>query len=335
MKNNKRATINDVAEVARVSITTVSRYVNGKYGKMSAKTRQKIQQAIKDVDYHVNRQAQMLKRQNSHLIGVVVADVENFFSSLLFKGADQVLSNIGFQIILMNSNNSQLKEQRQIERLLELQVDGIILQPMGQLAVDYEFLKKQNVPTVIVDRKIEPEIWPEIVTDNYECSKKLGELMLQMQYPQILILSEKIDENTARQDRYKALDDLQKNHSFNLGLIEIKVTSSDDDIFVSLKNRTNNFKIKTAIYALKGPLLLRLMRVLTQRHISVPDQVGLAAFDDWEWAKLTHPLITTIQQNPKLIGSTAANKLLEEIQESETQASVITVKSQLMVGHSL
>ncbi|EJO05066.1 LacI family DNA-binding transcriptional regulator [Oenococcus oeni] len=335
MKNNKRATINDVAEVARVSITTVSRYVNGKYGKMSAKTRQKIQQAIKDVDYHVNRQAQMLKRQNSHLIGVVVADVENFFSSLLFKGADQVLSDIGFQIILMNSNNSQLKEQRQIERLLELQMDGIILQPMGQLAVDYEFLKKQNVPTVIVDRKIEPEIWPEIVTDNYECSKKLGELMLQMQYPQILILSEKIDENTARQDRYKALDDLQKNHSFNLGLIEIKVTSSDDDIFVSLKNRTNNFKIKTAIYALKGPLLLRLMRVLTQRHISVPDQVGLAAFDDWEWAKLTHPLITTIQQNPKLIGSTAANKLLEEIQESETQASVITVKSQLMVGHSL
>ncbi|KGI05996.1 LacI family DNA-binding transcriptional regulator [Oenococcus oeni] len=335
MKNNKRATINDVAEVARVSITTVSRYVNGKYGKMSAKTRQKIQQAIKDVDYHVNRQAQMLKRQNSHLIGVVVADVENFFSSLLFKGADQVLSDIGFQIILMNSNNSQLKEQRQIERLLELQVDGIILQPMGQLAVDYEFLKKQNVPTVIVDRKIEPEIWPEIVTDNYECSKKLGELMLQMQYPQILILSEKIDENTARQDRYKALDDLQKNHSFNLGLIEIKVTSSDDDIFVSLKNRTNNFKIKTAIYALKGPLLLGLMRVLTQRHISVPDQVGLAAFDDWEWAKLTHPLITTIQQNPKLIGSTAANKLLEEIQESETQASVITVKSQLMVGHSL
>ncbi|AVI94809.1 Transcriptional regulator [Oenococcus oeni] len=335
MKNNKRATINDVAEVARVSITTVSRYVNGKYGKMSAKTRQKIQQAIKDVDYHVNRQAQMLKRQNSHLIGVVVADVENFFSSLLFKGADQVLSDIGFQIILMNSNNSQLKEQRQIERLLELQVDGIILQPMGQLAVDYEFLKKQNVPTVIVDRKIEPEIWPEIVTDNYECSKKLGELMLQMQYPQILILSEKIDENTARQDRYKALDDLQKNHSFNLGLIEIKVTSSDDDIFVSLKNRTNNFKIKTAIYALKGPLLLRLMRVLTQRHISVPDQVGLAAFDDWEWAKLTHPLITTIQQNPKLIGSTAANKLLEEIQESEAQASVITVKSQLMVGHSL
>ncbi|KGI02309.1 LacI family DNA-binding transcriptional regulator [Oenococcus oeni] len=335
MKNNKRATINDVAEVARVSITTVSRYVNGKYGKMSAKTRQKIQQAIKDVDYHVNRQAQMLKRQNSHLIGVVVADVENFFSSLLFKGADQVLSDIGFQIILMNSNNSQLKEQRQIERLLELQVDGIILQPIGQLAVDYEFLKKQNVPTVIVDRKIEPEIWPEIVTDNYECSKKLGELMLQMQYPQILILSEKIDENTARQDRYKALDDLQKNHSFNLGLIEIKVTSSDDDIFISLKNRTNNFKIKTAIYALKGPLLLRLMRVLTQRHISVPDQVGLAAFDDWEWAKLTHPLITTIQQNPKLIGSTAANKLLEEIQESEAQASVITVKSQLMVGHSL
>ncbi|WP_143875838.1 LacI family DNA-binding transcriptional regulator, partial [Oenococcus oeni] len=145
----------------------VSRYVNGKYGKMSSKTRQKIQQAIKDVDYHVNRQAQMLKRQNSHLIGVVVADVENFFSSLLFKGADQVLSDIGFQIILMNSNNSQLKEQRQIERLLELQVDGIILQPIGQLAVDYEFLKKQNVPTVIVDRKIEPEIWPEIVTDNY------------------------------------------------------------------------------------------------------------------------------------------------------------------------
>lgn len=84
MKKNKRATINDVAKTAGVSITTVSRYVNGNYNKMSAKTRLKIQTAVKEADYHVNRQAQMLKRQNSHLIGVVVADVENFFFLFTF-----------------------------------------------------------------------------------------------------------------------------------------------------------------------------------------------------------------------------------------------------------
>lgn len=335
MKKNKRATINDVAKTAGVSITTVSRYVNGNYNKMSAKTRLKIQTAVKEADYHVNRQAQMLKRQNSHLIGVVVADVENFFSSLLFKGIDEILSQNAFQIILMNSNNSKAKEHQQIERLLELQVDGIILQPMGHRAAEYRFLKKQNVPTVIVDRRIEHAVWPEVVTDNYEYSKKLGELMLEMQYPQILVLSESVNENTARKERYSALNDLKKNHHFILGLIEVAENTSDHEIFDILKEKTHNFQIKTAVFAIKGPLLLRLMRILTQQHIIVPDQLGLSAFDDWEWAKLTHPLITAVQQDPKLIGSTAANVLLKEITENNFEQKLVTVKSELIVGHSL
>ncbi|EHN58361.1 LacI family DNA-binding transcriptional regulator [Oenococcus kitaharae] len=336
MNQARRSTINDVARLAGVSITTVSRFLNHNYTKMSEATRQKIDEAVKHSDYHVNRQAQTLKKQSSRLIGVVVADVENFFSSLLFKGADEVLAKKNFQIILMNSNNSQIIERRQIQRLLELQIDGILLQPMSSKSSNYSYLQKQRIPLVIVDRQIQPTLWPEVVTDNYAYSKKLGQLMIQMQYPQILVVSEPIDKNSARQERYMALFDLQKQNSFQLGLVEIQKTTNDEEIFQSLRKKTNNFHTKTALYALKGPLLLRIMRILNQRHVSVPDQIGLSAFDDWEWAKLTHPVMTTIQQNPKIIGSTAAQVLVKEIEGTKPiKAETIIVESQLNVGHSL
>lgn len=108
----KPLTINDIAAQASVSNATVSRYLNGHYEKMSAVTRTRIQQVIDTTGFHLNRQAQSLKRRSSRLIGMVVADVENLFSSLLFKGVDQILAAAGYQIVLMNADND-LKVERQ------------------------------------------------------------------------------------------------------------------------------------------------------------------------------------------------------------------------------
>lgn len=129
-------TINDIAHAAGVSKTTVSRYLNGHFERMSEQTRQKIAQIIEETGYQANSQAQALSHRQSHLIGMVVADIENIFSSLLFKGADQVLEAADYSIMLMNANNSATLERRQLERLIKLRVDGVLLQPSLMNAED-------------------------------------------------------------------------------------------------------------------------------------------------------------------------------------------------------
>ena len=88
-KMEKKTTISDVAKYVGVSKSTVSQYINGNHQKMSVDTRKKIKNAIEELNYRPSRQAQFLTTRRSNLIGVVVADISNMYSSLLLKGISQ------------------------------------------------------------------------------------------------------------------------------------------------------------------------------------------------------------------------------------------------------
>jgi LacI family kdg operon repressor len=328
-------TINDIAKLTGVSKTTVSRYLNGRYGKMSAETRTKITQAITETGYHVNRQAQAITKKQTFVIGVIVADVENIFSSMLFKGADAVFENQQYQLMLMNSDNSIARERSQIERLLSLRVDGLILQPMSKRAADYQILLDNHVPTVMVDRQVDQLNWPMVVTDNYHYSKLLVDYMIRLRYQKVIVVSEAVDDNTARQSRYHAVQDSCEKQGIPFELIEIDSTTSDEKLYSQLVAVTNDLQLKVAVYALKGTLLMRIVHILSTYSVEVPQSLGLAAFDDWDWATLTTPQITTIQQNPQLMGQRAAEVLLTTLSEPDTLPTTVQVPSEFIVRQSL
>ena len=259
---NKRLTISEIARMAGVSTATVSRYLNGHFDKMSDETRTKVQQIISDTNYHINLQAQSLKNQTTHLIGMVVADIENIFSSILFKGSDKVFEQHGYQILLMNSDNSIKREHNQLQRLLDLQVDGIILQPISTDPKNYEFIRIADTPIVIVDRKINQENWPEVSTDNYGYSKVLSELIIRMGYKRIITISEPLSDNEVRMDRYQAVQDAAKGTNVIVDRIEIDTETTDDFIYSQIMKKTDALKSKSVIYALKGTVLMRVRNCL-------------------------------------------------------------------------
>ncbi|WP_225428295.1 LacI family DNA-binding transcriptional regulator [Levilactobacillus enshiensis] len=332
---NKPTTIKDVAKIAGVSIATVSRYLNGHYGKMSATTRQTIERVIRENNYHVNTQAKSLIQKRTFIIGMVVADIENIFSSILFKGADTILENENYQILLTNSDNSLERERTEIERLLGLQVDGIILQPMSQSAADYQFLKDSNTPTIIVDRKIQPQVWTEVTTDNYAYSKMISEYISRLGYQRLAVVSEAIDGNSARYERYQAVKETCQKKSLDLKLITVDKQTTNAQIYAEIMRASDDLDVKTAFYVLKGTLLMQVVRTLSQYHITYPDQVGLAAFDDWDWSTLVQPQITTIQQNPQELGKRAAKALLALLADTSLPSDSLTVPSDFQVKQSL
>ena len=327
-------TINDVAAKAGVSKTTVSRYLNGHYERMSDSTREKISRVISSTGYRVNSQAKALTQHHSHLIGVVVADIENIFSSILFKGADQVLEVAGYSIMLMNSNNSLALERKQLERLINLRIDGLILQPVSQNTSDYDFLEDAGIQPIIVDRRLTPQKWPGVFTDNYTYSKMLSDYVARQGYQQVVVLTEDVHANSARQERYQGVIDSGKENGLTVQLVEVPAEVTSSKLYEKLALVNGCLTSHTVIYALKGTLLTRLMNTLIEYSIRVPEQVGIVAFDDWDWAKLMSPQITTIQQDPKLMGKTAAELLLDQLNGKVIPATTM-IDSSFMVRHSL
>lgn len=332
---NKRLTISEIARMAGVSTATVSRYLNGHFDKMSDETRTKVQQIISDTNYHINLQAQSLKNQTTHLIGMVVADIENIFSSILFKGSDKVFEQHGYQILLMNSDNSIKREHNQLQRLLDLQVDGIILQPISTDPKNYEFIRIADTPIVIVDRKINQENWPEVSTDNYGYSKVLSELIIRMGYKRIITISEPLSDNEVRMDRYQAVQDAAKGTNVIVDRIEIETETTDDFIYSQIMKKTDALKSKSVIYALKGTVLMRVRKLLSKFHILIPKDIGVTAFDDWDWAQLMQPQITTIQQNPKKMGEKSAEILINILSGNPLSQKTVLVESELKIRNSL
>ncbi|MCT2883941.1 LacI family DNA-binding transcriptional regulator [Lentilactobacillus parabuchneri] len=332
---NKRLTISEIARMAGVSTATVSRYLNGHFDKMSDETRTKVQQIISDTNYHINLQAQSLKNQTTHLIGMVVADIENIFSSILFKGSDKVFEQHGYQILLMNSDNSIKREHNQLQRLLDLQVDGIILQPISTDPKNYEFIRIADTPIVIVDRKINQENWPEVSTDNYGYSKVLSELIIRMGYKRIITISEPLSDNEVRMDRYQAVQDAAKGTNVIVDRIEIDTETTDDFIYSQIMKKTDALKSKSVIYALKGTVLMRVRKLLSKFHILIPKDIGVTAFDDWDWAQLMQPQITTIQQNPKKMGEKSAEILINILSGNPLSQKTVLVESELKIRNSL
>lgn len=327
-------TINDIAHAAGVSKTTVSRYLNGHFERMSEQTRQKIAQIIEETGYQANSQAQALSHRQSHLIGMVVADIENIFSSLLFKGADQVLAAADYSIMLMNANNSATLERRQLERLIKLRVDGVILQPSLMNADTYQLLADAQVPTIIVDRKVTPAKWPQVVTDNQSYSKLLVDYAARQGFQQVVVLSEAINANSARLERLAGVQAAAKEHDLTVHQVEITRDEPTGSIYAKLAQVPDWLNGRTVIYAFKGTLLTRLMETLAEFNVQIPKEVGVMAFDDWDWAKLMSPQITTIQQDPQQLGQVAAKNLLALLDHQEVPATTL-VDSQIMVRKSL
>lgn len=332
----KRVTINDIAQQADVSKTTVSRYLNGHFDRMSSATRQRIARVIKQTHYQASFQARSLTNQRSHLVGMVVADVENIFSSILFRGADEIFSRAGYQIVLMNSDNSADREREQLQRLLQLQVDGIILQAISRHAADYQYLEESGIPVVLVDRELDenPAGWPVVRSDNYRYSRMLCDYLVHQGYQKIIVINQDVEANNARRQRYQAALDAVKGTDCQVELPAFDPGENNSQLYANFSQLPGWLNPRTVLYMLKGTDLMRVMKVLAQYNVHIPEELGVTAFDDWDWATLTQPQITTIQQDPRQLGTVAANKIMALLSDQPVPP-LTNVDCRFQVRHSL
>ena len=328
MKNN--VTISQVAKEAGVSKTTISRYLNGKFENMSQDTRQRIEKKIAQLDYHPNRQAQSLKSKKSYLIGVVVSDISNMYSSLLLKGIGSILSKSNYQMIIIDGGNSLKQEQELLEKLLEQPIEGIILQPLSPETSHYDFLTQHKLPVVLVDRETAPTHWPVVTMNNIAATLEIAKYIIEKDYEKVLVVTEPIKDVLTRQLRYRTLREHLKMNGKKIQLIS---TAVDDTLKKDLLDAIQGPE-KTAIFALNGRVLLGILKILQEEKINIPEQVGVTGFDDWNITELISPGITCIEQQSEKIGEAAGTLMLQSLEKENAEDEII-LPAKIHYRHSL
>lgn len=338
----KKVTITDIAQLAGVSKTTISRFLNEKYDGMSVDTKQRIGQVIQDLNYRPNRQARALKAQYSSMIGIVVVDISNSYTSRMIKGIMDRLKNTQYHTLIMDSDINREREQTNVDKLLDEKVDGLIIQPLGEGSADYGQIGN-NVAVVQIDRYVEPLLWPAVVSDNFDKSQQLAQMIREKAYQRVIIVSPSLTYATPRIDRYHGLLEAFKGSNIEVKLVittEVKdIVARDEDLWERVQADVKD-DVKTAIYAFNGALLYGMMKLLKKKKIPVSEQVGLVGYDDASLAELVSPCLTSIEQDPVAIGYQAADLLLKKIAAEDraneaTSAELICVKSKINKGESL
>src|SRR5499433_1204176 len=168
-KTKKAASISDVARESGVSIFTVSAVINNK-SHVSKARRQRVEEAIRKLNYRPNLIARSLIKQKTQTIGMIVTDIANPFFPMVVRGAEDAAQRHGYNLLLCNSDDILEKEARALELLLSKRVDGILL---NKAAGDFQPALRQaiadsNIPFVLLMRTYPQLTKDAVISDDYQ-----------------------------------------------------------------------------------------------------------------------------------------------------------------------
>jgi LacI family transcriptional regulator len=325
-------TIGDVADRAGVSIATVSRVVNGRYGVATA-THERVRAVIDDLGYESSLVARSLRSQRTNVIGILVADIEPFSAELL-KGAARALHGSEFELVVYAAGQHDTEgwERRYLSRLAGTLTDGTIL--VTPTVIDVA----TNQPVVAVDPHVGGSTLPTIDSQNFEGARAMTEHLISLGHRRIGFLAGRPDLESARRREagYRAaLDDAGIAFDPDLVLIGgFKEETAEAPARDLLRRRPR----PTAIFAANDQTAIQTMRTAAELGVRVPDDVSIAGFDNIPESALTRPPLTTVDQSIQALGHAAVRTLLTLIDDPESNDPLhpihITLPTQLVIRSS-
>lgn len=329
----------DVARLANVSTATVSHVINNTRN-VNPETREKVQKAIGDLSYNVNPIARNLRSGSSRIIGYVVSNLANYFFMDIALKIDEVLSQHGYHLIFINSNEDHAKERDNIENLIMQNVDGLIIAPTGMDCRYMNDIIGDKCPCVFFDRKAEGVQWDTILSTNFEGAFEGTECLIERGYKKIAFIGSRFDVTMKeRIEGYKAAlvrhgievdEDLIKNGS---GRPRSMNEQKRGDAY-SLTESLLKEKSIDAILCGNSLASVAVISYLNDNGYNLPDDVGVLSFDDSFWMTMASPQISAITQNKAAIGQRAAMTLLERIEGSNKSVSEYRIPTDLILRES-
>ncbi|WP_336683646.1 LacI family DNA-binding transcriptional regulator [Stenotrophomonas maltophilia] len=319
--------INDVARVAGVSKSTVSRVLGG--GPVSEAVRGRVEAAIRQTGYHPNLQARRLRARHTGIIGLIVADIRNPFFTALIRAVEEVAYREGLRVTLCNTDEDPEREALYLQLMHEERISGLIFAPtrttvgrLERLTLDY--------PTVLVDRAAPGGSIDSVVLDNPAAMAGLVEHLVARGYRRIGGLFGSTSTTAAeRRDGYLAA---MRTHGLQPDYREVEPTP--EAAIATVDQWLAGPSRPEALVASNSLLLMGALKAARSAGLAIPDALALAGFDNERWTELVEPGITVIEQPVEEMGRAAMSLLLERLRAPELPVRRLVMTGRCVVRGS-
>lgn len=310
------ATMADVARSAGVSVATVSHVLNGTRF-VREETRQRVLQAIEQAGYIHNTLARSLATAKTRTVALALSAISNPYFMDLVHAAEVHVRQAGFMMFLADTHDRPDEELRVVQAMHQRRVDGFLLAPSPDPERQaLQYLERHRVPTVLVDR-MPSNRFDQVGTENVEATSQLVEHLAALGHRRIAFVSglEGLATTTERVQGYRlGLDRSGLPYEARL----VRTGASDVE---PARDAVHRMLAATdppsALVVANNRMTIGAMRAVRELGLRVPDDLALVAFDDFEWADLFQPRLTTIAQPTYALGAQAVRMLLERIAEPD------------------
>ena len=330
MAKRGRATVVDVARAAGVSVGTVSHVLSGRKT-VRPETRARVEQAIRELGFRPNSIARSLTRQRTQTIGMVVPDVTNpFFADLIWE-VERSLSDAEHAVVFGNSGNEPQREHAYLESFLARRVDGLIIAITGGADLDFIYEVASEVPTVFVDRPVDP-VADMVVGDNRAGMALAIAHLIELGHRRIGFIDGDPELGTA-QERRAGVEAALAAH----GLAPTASSSGQFTLasgYEQARTLLTNSRDATAICTGNDLLAMGTLTAAAELGIRIPDDLSLIGYDDITYAAFTSPPLTTVRQPGAAMGEETVRLLASRLAAFDGPPRRVVLEPELIVRGS-
>lgn len=310
-------TMADVARVAGVSTATVSHVLN-QSRKISPATEKKVTDAIAELGYIPDLYARSLRTGASGIVGIAMSAISNPHFAPVVQELERRLSALGKSIILADTHDDPDTESDAVRELLARRVDGLVLAPSGSAQATIDLAHRHKTPLVIVDRVDERYDCDQVGVENVKSVQHITTHLLQLGHTRIGMVSGLAGISTS-DERVRGF--VQAHNATGTPLDPALIASGQSNLAGAQESATSLLQLQeppTALVTGNNAMTIGALRALKNLGLSVPTDIALVCFDDFEWADLFDPKLSALAQPVEEIASRAVEMLTTRSHDAST-----------------
>jgi LacI family transcriptional regulator len=308
-----RATIADVAAAAGVSKATVSKFLGGKEYYVAAETRERIAEAVRELDFQPNAIAQGLSRQRSDTIGVVVASVANPFYPELIAGVEDVIGTTGYTLLLGSSDGEAGREARIVRSMMQRQVDGVIMASVTMRDGEVARLAESGLSVVLASRNLSRSLVDTVMVDNVTGARMATAHLLGHGHRRIGHISGPQDVVPFRSRLTGFTEELRAHGTaIEPDLVVPSLTTAEAGAGAA-ERLLDLPEPPTAVFVANDSMALGVLDACARRGVRIPEDLAVVGFDGIWVGGLPGVRLTTVDSRARQVGREAASLLVGRI----------------------
>lgn len=322
------ATIKDVARMAGVAPSTISKYING--GHVREENAQAIRAAIAALDYHVDPFARGLKSQRNRSVGVLLPDMTAPFYGNVVMALSRIVRERDYHCLISCYGSNHGMERDNLKFMLTCGIDGLVYVPEDLSLEEFtELTANCGIPIVQIDRSIQGLDIDSVLVDNAEIVYQAVSRLISKGHSRIATITGPKSVYTAKERMVgylRALSDAGILYDDNL------IISGQNDFATGYRGcelLLHQQDRPTAVFTTNYDITLGFITAARERGLRIPEDMDVFGFDSVETCSMMHPPLPVVQQPDQLLGKTAAQYLLDRLDGYNGEARTVRLKCRI------